>query len=175
MSRLRPLALAGVLLVVFLSGCGGGSEEEGGSEQRASASVLAQVEANCRQLRREAVRLGRTALDADADLEEAATQNIVKPSIPLLERFAVRQQRLAEGSGDQALELYARLFDPVIVLTQERLRAGEEQDTPIDSAARGFEIMLGTVADEQRQVAREAGVADCAIDFEQVLTRALRG
>lgn len=171
-----PPLLVAALGAALLSGCGDGGEVDGGAaEATASAAVLAKVNANCRQLRREAVELGRTALGPDTDLEEAATQNIIKPSIPLLERFALRQQRLAKGSGDQQLELYARLFEPVIVLTQERLRAGEEEGDAVGSAARGFEIMLETTVDEQRQAAGEAGAADCAIDFEKVLTRALRG
>ncbi len=167
------LAVAGGLGLGLLSGCGGGSE--GTSTVQASAAVRARADANCRQLRRDVVELGRGAFEGADNLAEATTEHIVRPSIPLLENFALRQQRLAKGSGDPQLQLYARLFEPVIVLAHERLRLGEESNAPFNPAAKGIEILTSTVAEEQRQLAREAGVEDCAIDFEQVLTTAIRG
>ena len=165
------LAAATVLGAGLLSGCGGGDE----TTQQASTAVLARVNANCRQLRRDAVELTRGAFEGASNLAEAATENIIKPSIPLIERFASQQQKLAEGSGDPKLELYARLFEPEIILAQERLKAGEESNAPVNNAARGFEILMGSVADEQRQLAGEMGTAACAVDFEKVLRTALRG
>jgi hypothetical protein len=155
-----------------LAGCGGGANDSG---KRASDAVLARADVNCRELRRDIVELGRGAFTGSTNLAEAATQRIVKPSIPLLEDFALRQQRLARDSGDPKLQLYARLFEPIVVLAHERLRSGEESNSPLNAAAKGFEILTTSVVDEQRQVAKEAGLSACAIDFEQVLTSALRG
>ncbi|HEX5928544.1 MAG TPA: hypothetical protein VFY48_04045 [Solirubrobacterales bacterium] len=170
----RPAALLATLALA-LGGCGDGEESgQGPPSQAAPASVLEQADANCRQVRREAVQLADRAFSGDVNLSRAATERLIKPSVPLLEGFASRQQRLARGTGDPELELYARLFDPLIVLVQERLRSGEESDSPLNEASRGFELLTGSVADEQRQVAREAGLRDCAIDFEQALTSALR-
>jgi hypothetical protein len=175
----RSAAVTGTLLAaLFLfsalaAGCGGGGEET--SAQRASAAVLARANRNCRQLRRDVVKLGSGAFSGATNLAQATTEKVIKPSIPLLESFAARQQRLAGGTGDRKFELYARLFEPIVVLAHERLHAGEESDSPFNAAARGFEILTNTVADEQQQVAKEAGLADCGIDFEQVLTSALRG
>jgi hypothetical protein len=179
MSRRSGAVAAAALLAALLlssalaSGCGGSGDETSG--QRASAAVRARANANCRQLRRDVVKLGSGAFDGSTNLAEATTERVIKPSIPLLESFAARQQRLARGTGDPEFELYARLFEPIVILAYERLRAGEEAESPFNVAARGFEILTSTVADEQQQVAKEAGLPDCAIDFEQVLTSALRG
>lgn len=172
MSRRAASVALPVLLVALLAGCGDGGNGE--PAPRASAAVLERADANCRQVRREALALARRAFAGDIDLSRAATERIVRPSIPLLEGFASRQQRLARGTGDPELELYARLFDPIIVLVEERLRSGEESDSPLNEASRGFELLAGTVADEQREAARAAGLRDCAIDLEQALTSALR-
>lgn len=170
----RALPILMLAITVFAAaGCGSGGGNS--TEAKASPAVLARTNANCRQLRRDLVDIGRGAFVGSSNLAEATTEHIIKPSIPLLETLARRQQRLAAGSGDPKLELYARLFEPITILAHERLQSGEESNSPLNVAARGFEILTSTVADEQRQVAREAGIADCAIDFEQVLTSALRG
>jgi outer membrane murein-binding lipoprotein Lpp len=169
---MAALAAAAALGTGLLAGCGSGGET---TVELAPAAVRVQANANCRQLRHDAVKLAEGAFEGTNNLAKATTEKIVKPSIPLLERFAQHQQRLAAGSGDERLELYARLFEPVIVLAQERLRAGEESDAPVNNAARGFEILMGTVIEEQRQLAREAKIPACAVDFEKVLRTALRG
>lgn len=163
----------GVGLGAFvLAGCGGGGGNTT-TTRSVSGKVLAEANGNCRQLRREAVALARGAFDGATNLSEAATKYIIRPSIPLLERFAARQQRLTKNSGDPKFELYGRFFEPIIVLAHERLRSGEESNSPYNTAARGFEILLTTTIDEQRQVAREVGMGACAIDFEKVLRSAL--
>jgi hypothetical protein len=176
LKRSYAIALSALLLVlvaVAIAGCGG---SDSANPAELSSPVRAQAEANCRQVRREVVRFGRRAFANSTNLAEEATERVIKPSIPLLERFARRQQEALGGSGDPNAKLYLRLFDPLVALAYERLHSGEESgDSPFNTAARGFEILTGTVADEQRQAAREAGLPDCAIDFEQVLTSALRG
>jgi hypothetical protein len=164
-------ALALILTLGSLAGCG--ADGDTASSQQASAAVLARANANCRELRREVVELGRGAFAGATNLAEATTKRIVKPSIPLIESFSLRQQRLAKHSGDPTFELYTRLYEPIIALAHERLRIGEESTAPVNPAARGIEILTATVAGEQRQLAKKAGVADCAIDFEKVLRSAL--
>jgi hypothetical protein len=167
------LLAASLLAGALLAGCGSGGG--GDSTQHVSPAIVSRANANCRQLRRDLVALGNKAFVGSTNLAKAATERVVKPSIPLVESFARRQQQLAGESGDPEFELYARLFEPITILAHERLHSGEESDSPFNVAARGFEILTSTVADEQREVAREAGLADCAIDFEKALTSSLHG
>jgi hypothetical protein len=158
-----------------ISGCGGGNGNESVTTANASPTAVAKAEANCEQLRRRVIRLGRRAFrGAPVPVETAA--RIVRPSLVLLEAFAHRQQLLAKSSGDPTFLLYARLFEPIIVLGHERLRTGEEYaagNAEASTLARGYENLMTTVADEQREVAQHAGLEACAIDFTRILTRSL--
>ena len=74
------------------------------------------------------------------------------------------------------MSLYSRLFEPIIVLAQERLRAGARYaagDSAASTLARGYENLMTAVAGEQRDAAQRAGLRSCAIDFTKVLTRSL--
>jgi hypothetical protein len=161
-----------------LCGCGGSGQTRV-PPHAASQAVLARVDATCRQLRREVAELGRGALSGSSSIPELITERLVKPSIPLLERVAGHQQALAARSGDPKLALYAALFEPIIVLAQERLRTGRASERPGHAEAavlsRGYETLMTSVATEQRKVAREAGARACAINFEHVLTSSLSG
>jgi hypothetical protein len=176
-SRGRGGALV-IALSIAISGCGGGSGGSGDpSQAAASPATIAKAEANCEQLRRQVVRLGRRAFSG-APVPTETTARIVRPSLVLLEGFARRQQLLAKASGDPTLLLYARLFEPIIVLAHERVSTGERYaggDTAASTLARGYENLMATVASEQREVARGAGLHACAIDFTSVLTNALTG
>jgi len=169
-------ATAAIVLGLAISGCGSGA---GGADNTmaaaASPATVAKAEANCERLRRQVIRLGRRSF-AGAPVPVETTARIVRPSLVLLEGFARRQQLLAKSSGDPALLLYARLFEPIFVLAHERVRTGERYaagDAEASTLARGYENLMATVAAEQREAAQEAGLHACAIDFTRVLTRAL--
>jgi hypothetical protein len=173
--------VAAALLVAVFAGCGGGGDESTDqSDTPLTAKTRAEAAANCVRLRGEVKALGTGAFSAGGmSLTEAATRRVVRPSIPILERIARDQQQLAKGSGNHQFELYARLFEPMIALANERLRSGEqeirEQNANASVVSRGYEILMTSVAGEQRQLAQEAGLASCAIEFEHVLTSALTG
>ena len=167
-----------IAIAVAISGCGGGS---GGSsdvsQATAGPATVAKAEANCKRLRRQVVELGRRAFSG-APVPTETTARIVRPSLVLLEGFARRQQLLAKASGDPALLLYARLFEPIVVLAHERVSTGERYaagDTEASILSRGYENLMATVASEQRKAAKRAGLHACAIDFTSVLTNALTG
>lgn len=174
----RSGAVAAIVLTLALAGCGGDSEGSGSAgEAGADAATVAKAEANCKRLRRQVTRLGRRAFPG-APIPTETTARLVRPSLRLLEVFARRQQVLAKSSGDPGLLLYARLFEPIIVLAQERIDVGERfaaGDTEAGTLTRGYENLMGTVAAEQREAAGRAGLRACAIDFTQVLTEALAG
>jgi hypothetical protein len=144
---------------------------------KASPATVARANANCRDFLRGIHEIGKGALKGEGNIPELATENLVKPSIPLLERVARRQQAVARESGDPRLQLYADLFDPIIVLAQRRLhigrlaeRAGQGEEV---LRAREVEELLSQLGLEQRQAAREAGLSDCDLDFEHELLTSL--
>jgi hypothetical protein len=179
-STSRAIAVAAACAGLVISGCGSSNGASDGSpSSTAPRAIFARVNATCRDLRREVAKLGKGALNGNSSIVELITERLVKPSIPLLERVALRQQKLAAQSRDPKLILYARLFEPIIVLAQERLRTGRVSEHPGKAQAtilaRGFENLMTSVAAEQRQVAREARLPACAINFEHVLTSSLSG
>jgi hypothetical protein len=174
MTRLGRLACAlaaGAGLV--LSACGGGGDATKPNTEAPAvpAAVLAHADANCRAFLHETKRIATGALASPpANALELTTERLVKPSIPLLERIADRQQALEPAAHDPQFDLYANLFDPVVVLAHERLVAGQEGDYP---RSRELEEMLTDLGLEQRDAARGVGLNDCDVDFQHVLLSSL--
>jgi hypothetical protein len=173
----------GIALVVVTSvlatGCGGGEtgpagEGHGGGVRpgKLPPTVLARADANCRYFLRETKQIGRRALadPSSTVILELTTERLVKPSIPLLEHVADRQQALESMAHDPRFDLYANLFDPIIAIAYERLGAGRVGD-PVRS--KNLEELLTNIGLEQRQAARDAGLRDCDIDFQHVLLSSL--
>jgi hypothetical protein len=176
MKRVRAglVALALLVLVASVAGCGGGSETEATST-KADPAIVAKADANCRQLRRKVVKLARNAFSGAPD-PGVVTARLVRPTLVVLESFAHRQQQLARSSENPELQLYARLFDPIVVLAHQRVQAGQEYTAGVAEAstvARGYENLMSSVAEEQREAARRAGLEACSIDFIRLLTHSL--
>jgi hypothetical protein len=156
-----------------LSACGGGGDatKPDAEAAGASAAVIARADANCRDFLRETKRIAAGALASPpASALELTTERLVKPSIPLLERIADRQQALEPAAHDPQFDLYANLFDPVVVLAHERLVAGQEGNYP---RSRELEEMLTDLGLEQRDAARGVGLNHCDVDFQHVLLSSL--
>lgn len=172
------VSIAAALIALGLAGCGEGGGTTPHSVE-ASPALLSRANATCRYFRRETAKIGRRALNGNPNPAELTTERLVKPSIPLIERVARRQQALARQGNDPKLILYARLFEPIIVLAKERLRTGRNSERPGHAQAfvlsRGLENLMTEIGLEQRQVAREAKLPDCSINFEHVLTSSLSG
>jgi hypothetical protein len=168
----RPaIAVAAVLATLLISACGSDGDSAERSEGKIPAAVVARANANCRELRRETTQIGRAVPgNLPPGTLALTTDLLVKPSIPVLERAADRQQALKPAAGNLSFDLYADLFDPIVVLAQKRLAAGETGDF---MASKGFDAMLTDFGLEQRRVAQLAGLRDCGIDFEHVLVSAL--
>lgn len=177
---MTPIRRTTVLLIASLlvTGCGGGesgSDHEQAQEATQSelpASVAARANANCRVFLRETERIGRDAFKGvpPTTILELATERLVKPSIPLLEQMGDRQQSLESRANDPAFDLYANLYDPIVAIARERLKAGQAAD-PIRS--KNLEKLLTNLGLEQRQAAREAGLRDCNLDFQHALLSSL--
>ncbi len=186
MRGMRRIALLLALLVALVPlGCGGSDDEAASGKQGAQPrtetppSVLARANANCRYFLRETRKLGKQAFRGSSDIEELTTERLVKPSIPLLERVARRQQALARAAHDRHLTLYASLFDPIIVLARERLRSGRavlrSGDVQEKQRSEELEDAMTDLGLEQKTVAEDANLPACSVDFREALLSSLSG
>lgn len=168
-SRVLPLLmLAG--LGLLLSACGGSGEQQQ-TVAKPPPAVLAKATAICNQFLRETKQLGKGALgNPPSTTLELTTERLVKPSIPLLERAAQRQQALEPQAHSSVFNLYADLFDPIVILAQKRLQAGRAEDA---LEAKRIEGLLSNLGEEQRRAARVAGLPACDVDYQSVLLSSL--
>jgi hypothetical protein len=173
----RGATIAGAMLALSVLGCG--SDTASQPQPAPPRAVLAQVNRNCRVLLRQTKKLGEGVLKGSPEIQAMATERLVKPSIPLLEKVAHRQQALARRAHDPQLNLYAELFDPLIVLAQLRLSSGLEAERPGHQGeinrSRELEGEMTGIVREQMAVAGQAGIPACNVDFEQVLLSSLSG
>jgi hypothetical protein len=171
MSRQITICFAALVIGALpFQGCGGG-DDGGETPDRARRAAIASANANCREFGRSVRALGRGAL-AEPDFAETITERVVRPSIPLLKRMAARQQALITDVDDPGFQLYATLFDPIIVLAQERLRSGLAEDA---QRSRELEDQMIDLGLEQVDAAREAGLIDCDEDYQYILQQSLTG
>jgi hypothetical protein len=187
MTARRSTIVVAVLAAIAIGGCGGDDEgtrtrPQASSEPRGQAppALLARANANCRRFLRQARELGKGAFsEGSGTILERATEQVIKPGIPLIEDMARRQQALARAGRDPALSLYADLFDPIVVLAQERLRSGRAAiriGNELERERSGeLEDLMTDLGNEQMAVARGAGLRDCSVDFRKALVSALTG
>lgn len=177
MSIHRTVALATVAAIVLcLSSCGGGGGGENGAQTTAApaagpipAGVVAKADGNCRWMLRGVRRIGREASQRVYKSGfELTTEGIAKPGLALIERLARRQRALRNAAGDPRFDAYLSFFDPIIVLGEERLEAGEAGDQARSKRLQGLLTDLGA---EQREAARRAGLRGCEIDLLGVVVR----
>lgn len=130
-----------------------------------------QAEAICAQGIRETRLVGAKlpARIGQAPTPEAGVDTgLVKPGIAILDREATSLRRLEPRPGSSQLEIFLGLYDPIIALARERLRAGLAHER---QRARSLELLIASLGDEQSAAARAFGFRACAVGF----TRALRG
>jgi hypothetical protein len=172
--RALMLTLAAMIASLLLPACGGegNAADSTPAEATPSPAAIAAANANCRHFLRETRRIGREALhnEPPATTLEMTTERLVKPSIPLLETIADRQQALEKKAHSPVFSLYANLFDPIIVLAQNRLRTGRAEDY---TRSKQIEERLTDLGLEQRHFARLANLPDCDLDFQHILLESL--
>ena len=165
-----------VLLAVVASGlilasCGGGGDSGVRTAgAKASPEVIARANVNCRQMLRNVKRVAKRVLNHGYPSALALiNEGFVKPGISLIKGVAKRQQTLEHAADDPRFDLYANLFDPIIVLAEQRLRAGQTEDR---AQSLKLQDLLTSLGQEQRQAARLAGLHDCDVDFLNAMVRA---
>jgi hypothetical protein len=172
MSRLIPIFL---LIALLLSGCGGGSEttvQEPPAQPRAATEpgnrayvaaanrICAEMTAKSRRMGARFARLPNPGIGALA----LTTRELVKPALPVLERSASRLRALEKKTNNLALESYVSLYDPIVAVVRSRVEAGEAGDP---TRAHALELQMLDLGSLQRQLAREAGLRTCDVDFIQ--------
>jgi hypothetical protein len=178
------LSLIAVIATAAFSGCGGSNETSprtasdasGRSAHRSAPRVdrtqyLKRAEAICSRSTRDTRALGRKlpqVFSRSSSAQEAITIGLVKPGIEILSRQASDLRGLGPAPNSRALKVYLGLFDPIIALARERLRAGTA-DEP--ERAHSLELMISGLGNEQSAAARRFGLRACSVYF----TRALGG
>jgi hypothetical protein len=181
MMALRSFALMPlVALMIVVAGCGGGGDKGGTtgaaavtvSAEPLSTSIKASANSNCRQMTRGAealargpARLGTGKYSSNLD---QLLNGFIRPGIPLFERLSDQQRALEPQADNPGFTRYADLFDPIVVLAQQMLRAG-----PVNTNE-GVRLnrLLTHVTIEQRREAQALGLSDCAVDLQKIVTSA---
>jgi hypothetical protein len=168
MSRVIPIFLLSVLL---LCGCGGESEttpQEASTQSSAAAGDRAYVAAADRicagmiaESRRMGARFSRLP-NLGLSALSLTTRELVEPALPILERSASRLRALENGANSLALESYVSLYDPIVAVVRDRVKAGEAGDA---TRAHALELQMLDLSNLQRELAREAGLRTCDVDF----------
>ena len=170
-----PISIAAVTLAA-LGSCGGSSSSDGGGKPAsnvASRQAVAKANANCRAMLRQVKQLAKGVLSSGySNTLELTTEGFGGPGIKVVKRIAKRQQALAPKVSDPRFDLYVRLFDPILVLAQQRLRAGRAEDL---ARSLNLQERLTTLGIEQGLAAEQAGLPDCEIDFLDAMVRAASG
>jgi hypothetical protein len=168
------LAIAAMVCAIALVACGGGGgETEASAPSPAARGAVAQANANCREMLRDVRRLAKGVLSSGYhNTLELTTEGFAKPGMKVLRDIARRQQALAPVVDDPRFDLYVGFFNPIIVLAEQRLRAGQTEDL---ATALNLQDRLTTLGIEQGLAAENAGLPDCEVDFLDAMVRAASG
>ncbi len=162
---LRALLAAGALAT--MAACGD-TEEEAPDDREATATVdaayAARANAICTEMGREKAALldGAFGSGGSGDALTAITEGLVAPGLRILEREAERLRALEPRPDNEELETYLGLFDPIIVLADERLRTGRAGNI---GSSRDLERLVVGLEERQRAAAVAAGLDRCGVGF----------
>jgi hypothetical protein len=178
--RLALITMIAALALTGLGSCGSGddaSNKRGGGArvqpERVPGAVVASANRNCRQMLRKVKQVGRAAMRASySNTLELATEGFAKPGLRLMRWLAKRQQALEHTAANARFNVYADLFDPIIVLAKQALSAGRANDRARSEQLRDLLTGLG---EDQREAAHVAGLRNCDVDFLDALVRGATG
>jgi hypothetical protein len=179
--EMRALVALTTAIAVSLAGCGGGSSDSQSTTQAGptsqppptdageKAGYVRRADAICRAANR---RIGALATPTAARLRKAqssplgTTELLVRPGTKILDREATRLRALQPRPTDPSLETFLGLWDPILLLADERLGT-----TDVDQAVR-LEREVAVLEGDQEQAARRFGLRVCGPGFTQVLSSA---
>jgi len=163
-------------VLLIAAGCGGSDSDPADETAATPPAVLKEANANCRRLLVEAKQLGKGVLSRGYEgAIQLTSEGLIRPGLPLLRSVAAEQQSLARRTDNAEFDLYARLFDPIVVLTERRLAVSESLPAglPTHPEIASLEDQIDELTEEQQLAARGAGLADCDVDFRRVLISSL--
>jgi hypothetical protein len=174
------LALVALLAVLGVVGCGsgGGSSTDGTVAAAPSTAVSTrqarEVEGVCRRMAAEAGRLGRKVLASTDAAEyestlEFTTEALIAPALPVVEARAAELRAIRGDAAEPQLSAFVNLFDPILALLEDRLRAGRQGDS---EEAHELELQVIDLGQIQHALAEEAGLKGCEVDLVGAFSRA---
>jgi hypothetical protein len=174
--KLRRLALMAAILTAGMTAasCGSDGGEAGGTAPRPALDpiperVVSQADGNCRWMLREVTRVAEEARHTPYRSGlELTTEGIAKPGLELMRRLARKQGALRAAASDARFDAYVELFDPIIVLGEQRLEVGLAGD---ERRSEQLQELLTDLGTEQREAAARAGLRACEPDFFDVVVR----
>lgn len=177
--RTRRLAASAAIIGLALAASSCGGKKDAGEDRGAAANppppheiperVVSRASRNCHWELREVKRIGAEAgrTDYRSGLE-LTTEGIAKPGLALTRRLARKQAALRAAAADSRFDAYVELFDPIIVLGEQRLEAGQIGD---ETRAKRLQELLTDLGAEQREAAARAGLRACDVDFLHIVVR----
>ena len=99
---------------------------------------------------------------AHANVLTPTTEGLVRPGIPILSREATRLRALQPRPVDTDLQTYLGIFDPILVLSHQRLRAGGTADPTV---ANRLENLIAGLEEDQARAAHAFGFRYCGTGF----------
>lgn len=151
---------------MLLPGCGGGGSDSGGSTRAGAAERARYVRTAdpiCKRTIEAIQRLNLApSTGPHANILTPTTEGLVRPGIPILAREAARLRALQPRPNDVDLRTYLGIFDPILVLAEQRLRAGEKPDT---AEATRLENLIVGLENDQARAAHRFGFQYCGTGF----------
>ena len=138
-------------------------------EKIGDRGYIESADAICGAARREKRLLGRNLIPVGTAPLDTTTEQLVAPGIEILEREAARLRAIQPRPENPSLETYLGLFDPILVLAEQRLQAGRSGDS---GTAATLENSVTDLEDAQRLAAVAAGLDECGLGFAAALSGA---
>jgi hypothetical protein len=169
---MKSTTIALVVLASILAGCGSGGGSSTGATTTTSVPAATaahqgrEAEAVCAKMVNNATRLGKKAFAIDpsryASSLEFTTEALIAPSLPVVEGSARELRAIIITGAEPKLGAFVNLFDPILALLQDRVRAGRQGNSEEAHEVEQQLIELGQI---QRTLAKEAGLKSCDVDF----------
>lgn len=171
--RIALLLATATIGLGALASCGGEDSSttertDAGTEASLPHDVVTRANRNCLRMRHDLKQVWRRAAQRSyRSALELTVEGYTAPGLRLIKRLAVRQKALQPAAADSRFALYVSLFDPIVALGEQGLRAGRAED--IGRVTQLRDLLIGLGAD-QRKLARRAGLRDCDVDFLESFT-----
>jgi hypothetical protein len=154
--------------IALLPGCGGSGSSDGDLHSAPAAErsrFAAQADPICRQAVRKvkALRIVPSARP-NSNALSTITESLVRPGILILSQEAARLRALQPRPDDSDLDRYLGLFDPILVLAQQRLQLAAQRRPDIERAHK-VENDISSLENAQAAYAKSFGFKVCGTGF----------